>query len=162
MLGSAHQLIDSVHHTSPKMCSPSPQKSLDEVMSSMKMATNRPSWMTAGQQRKVATSNIWTPTKVASSSADSPASPNRAMLSWMQDDSGEHCAGGAGGASQDGISVLDEPRMGSQVYDDMGCGSMQLALIGDGCPLNRMAPSSHTTVATNARHQQQHQQKRGC
>jgi hypothetical protein len=31
--------------------------------------------------------------------------------------------------------------MGFQVYDDMGCGSMQLSLIGDGCPLNRMASS---------------------
>ena len=38
------------------------------------------------------------------------------------------------GASQGGISVLDELCMGSQVYDDMGCGSMQLALIGDGAP----------------------------
>ena len=152
MLGGAHEhLQDGAHcivaslaqHISsltqclahpPKMCSPSPQKSLDEVMSSMKIATNRPSWMTSSQQRKVATNNIWTQTKFASSSADSPSSPTRARLSWMQDDSGEHCAGGAGGASQDGISVLDELCMWSQVYDDMGCGSMQLALIGDGCP----------------------------
>ncbi len=52
----------------------------------------------------------------------------------MQHDSVEDCVGGAGGASQNGISVLDELCMGSQVYDDMGCGSMQLALIGDGCP----------------------------
>ena len=45
--------------------------------------------------------------------------------------------------------MLDELCMGSQVddattpvfHDDMGCGSMQLALIGDGCPLNRMASS---------------------
>ena len=37
--------------------------------------------------------------------------------------------------------MLDELCMGSQVYDDMGCGSMQLALIGDGCPLNSMASS---------------------
>ena len=59
----------------------------------------------------------------------------------MQDDSGEHCVGGAGGTSQAGISVLDELCMGSQVYDDMGCSSLQLALIGDGCPLNRMASS---------------------
>jgi len=35
----------------------------------------------------------------------------------MQDDSGEDCVGGAGGASQGGISVLDELCMGSQVYD---------------------------------------------
>jgi hypothetical protein len=31
--------------------------------------------------------------------------------------------------------------MGPQVYDGMGCGSMQLALIGDGCLLNSMASS---------------------
>ena len=121
----------------PHMFSRAPPTSLYEVMSCMKMATNRPSWMTAGQQRKAATSNIWTPTKFASSSVDSPSSPKRARLSWMQYDSGEHCvggAGGAGGASQDGISVMDELCMGSQVHDDMGCGSMQLALIGGGCP----------------------------
>jgi hypothetical protein len=63
----------------------------------------------------------------------------------MQDDSGEHCVGGAssGGASQDSISLMGELCMGSQVYDatalvlhdDTGCGPMRLALIGDG-PLN--------------------------
>jgi hypothetical protein len=73
--------------------------------------------MTTSQQMKVATSNIWTTTKVASSSAESPASPKRASLTLMPDDSGQHCAGGAGGASQAGISVLGELCMGSQVYD---------------------------------------------
>ena len=101
-----------------KMRSLSPEKTLDEVMSSMQIATNRPSWMTAAQQRKVATSSIWSQTKFASSSVDSPPSPNRARLSWMDDDSGEHCFGGASsGDSQDGISVLDELCLGSQVYD---------------------------------------------
>ena len=119
MVASLAQHISSLTQclTHPlKMFSPWPQKSVDEVMSSMKMATNRPSWMTAGEQRKAATSNIWTPTKVANSSADSPASPKRTRLSWMQDDSSEDCAGGAGGASQDGISVLDELCVASQVY----------------------------------------------
>jgi len=90
----------------------------------------------------------------------------------MQDDSGEDCAGGAGGASQDGISVLDELCVGSQVYDatapvlhdDMGGGSMQLALIGDGVsvespspnymeypvgPVNRMEPAVETASASS-------------
>ena len=81
----------------------------------------------------------------------------------MQYDSVEDCAGRVGGASQDGISVLDELCMGSQLYDEMGCGSMQLALIGDGCPLDIiMDHQIHTTLATRARHQQQHQQKQGC
>ena len=35
----------------------------------------------------------------------------------MQDDSGEDCVGRAGGASQEGISVLDEICMRSEVYD---------------------------------------------
>ena len=90
-----------------------------------------------------------------------------------EDDSGEHCAGGfllVG--HQDGISVLDELCMGSQVYDatapafhdDMGCGSTQLAFIGDGfsvespspnhmenpaIPFNRMEPAVETAAASS-------------
>ena len=89
--------------------------------------------MAADQQTKVATSTIWSPTKFTSSAADSPSSPKRAKLSWMEDDPGEHYSGGAssGGASQDGINVLYELCVGSQVYDatalalhdDMGGGS---------------------------------------
>ena len=51
------------------------------------------------------------------------------------------------GLRRDGISVLDELCMGSQVYGDMGCGSMQLALIGDGCPLNSTASATASTEA---------------
>ena len=93
----------------------------------------------------------------------------------MEADSGERCSGGAssGGASQDGISVLYALCMGSQVYDatalvlhdDMGGGSLQLALIGDGfsvespsptymenpaSPLNRMEPAVETTAAASS------------
>ena len=69
----------------------------------------------------------------------------------MDDDSGEHCSGGAssGGASQDGISVLYGLCMGSQLYDDtalvlhddMGGGSLQLALIGDGFAVESPSPN---------------------
>ena len=93
----------------------------------------------------------------------------------MEDDSGEHCVGGAssGGFSQDGISVLDELCMGYQVYDDTApvfhddivSGSIQLAHIGDGfsvkspspnymdnpsSPLNKMEPAVETAAAASS------------
>ena len=87
----------------------------------------------------------------ASSSVESPSSPKRARFSWMEEDLGEHCSGGAssGGASQDGISVLYELCMGSQVYgaialvlhDDMGGGSLHMALIGDGFSVESPSPT---------------------
>ena len=123
----------------PKMSSPSPQRSLDEVLSSMRLATNRPNWMVVAHLKKVVTGNICSPMKFASSAANCPASPKRARLSWMADVSVYVDSGGASsnGTSQGQVSVLDELVVGSQVYEattllETGDGSVQLSHLGDG------------------------------
>ena len=82
----------------------------------MKMATNRPSWMTIALVKKVATSNSPGPTKSGSSSADSPSSPKRARLSWMEDASYEPGVDSQGPK----VSVLDELCAGSPLYAALG------------------------------------------
>ena len=138
----------------------------------MKLATNCPSWMTVAPLNKVATGNICSPMKFASSFADAPSSPKRASLSWMEDASVEPYSGGAssGGASHGPGSVLDELCMGSQVYaattlPESGNGSMQLSHIGDGfsvesassnymespgSPPNKMGAAVGTAAAASA------------
>ena len=66
--------------------------------------------------------NIWNQTKFASSSADSPSSPNRARLSWMVDVAGENCLGGAssGWASQVGMGSQVDDATAPVFHDDMG------------------------------------------
>jgi len=105
----------------------------------MRLATNRPNWMTVAPLNKVVASNICSPMKFASSAADSPPSPKRARLSWMEDVSVNIDSGGASsnGSSQGQVSVLDELFTGSQVYEattllETGDGSMQLSHFGDG------------------------------
>ena len=60
------------------MAFPSPQKSLDETMGGLRLATTRPAWMATAPKAAAATPTRASPMKLSSS-------PKRARLSWAAD-----------------------------------------------------------------------------
>ena len=118
-----------VRELTPKMSMPSPQKSLDETMKSLRIASNRPAWMAKMPSQVVTGASSPSPTKGC-------PNPKRARLCWhgfadASDPVLQAPEGAADAATEEqkpkqSASVLDELCQGASLPLDIASGALSL------------------------------------